>query len=178
MDILSDNIYYTQVNFCLYLFILKIIFSWFHHTIVCSMKIFTLSFMYSSFYLYFKSQVKHFWTFFRIFHDPLYNSYISGTIKNIILVCLANKKIGEVAARSVTEQSESQLSDTNAWVQIYVILILTLNNFRYMAITFYQAILAFCLQDGGTALMQVHFKHILHTLCLITSTLTVKILET
>ena len=131
------------------------------------MKIFTLSFMYSSFYLYFKSQVKHFWKFFRIFfrifYDLWYNSYISGTIKNIILVCLANKKIGEVAARSVTEQSESQLSDTNAWVQTYVILksvqSILKNNFRYMAITFYQAILAFCLQDGGTALMQVHLHH-------------------
>lgn len=172
MDILSDNIYYTQVIFCLYLFILKIIFSWFHHTTVCSMKIFTLSFMYSSFYLYFKSQVKHFWTFLRIFHDPLYNFYISGTIKNIILVCLANKKIGEVAARSVTEQSESQLSDTNAWVPTYVILNSVQTylkyNLRYMAITFYQAILAFCLQDGGTALMQVYFKHMLYKLCSIT----------
>ena len=28
-----------------------------------------------------------------------------------------------------------------------------------MAITFYQAILAFCLQDGGTALIQVYFRH-------------------
>ena len=37
-----------------------------------------------------------------------------GTIKNIILVCLANKKISEMASRAVTEQSESQLSDTNA----------------------------------------------------------------
>jgi len=62
---------------------------------------------------------------------------ITGTVKNIILVLLANKKL-DVAARSVTEESESSLSDTNA----------------YMAITFYQAILAFCLQDGGTALLQ------------------------
>ena len=37
-----------------------------------------------------------------------------------------------------------------------------------MAITFYQAILAFCLQDGGTALMQVYFKHMLYKLCSIT----------
>ena len=35
-----------------------------------------------------------------------------------------------------------------------------------MAITFYQAILAFCLQDGGTALMQVNFRHMHHNLCL------------
>ena len=36
-----------------------------------------------------------------------------GTIKNIILVSLANKKL-DVAARAMTEESESSLSDTNA----------------------------------------------------------------
>jgi len=105
VDILSDNIYYTQL--------------------VSSYDSVLNENIHLEFYVF---------VFLFIFQ-------ITGTIKNIILVCLANKKIGEVAARSVTEQSESQLSDTNA----------------YMAITFYQAILAFCLQDGGTALMQYIF---------------------
>jgi len=67
----------------------------------------------------------------------LFTFQITGTIKNMILVYLANKKL-DVVGHSMTEEVESSLSDTNA----------------YMAITFYQAILAFCLQDGPEALTQ------------------------
>jgi len=105
VDILSDNIYYTQL--------VSSYNSVLNENIHLEFYVFVILFIFQ----------------------------ITGTIKNIILVCLANKKISEMASRAVTEQSESQLSDTNA----------------YMAITFYQAILAFCLQDGGTALMQYIF---------------------
>ena len=65
----------------------------------------------------------------------------------------------------MTEESESSLSDTNAWVKFSTYVFVRPARtylkiyFRYMAITFYQAILAFCLQDGGTALIQVCFRH-------------------
>lgn len=104
VDILSDNIYYTQL--------------------VSSYESVLNENIHLEFYVF----------------VILFIFQITGTIKNIILVCLANKKL-DVAAHAQTEQSESALSDTNA----------------YMAITFYQAILAFCLQDGGTALMQYIF---------------------
>merc|ERR1712212_630709 len=67
----------------------------------------------------------------------LFTFQITGSIKNIILVMLANKKL-DVVSHTMTEESESSLFDTNA----------------YMAITFYQAILAFCLQDGPEAFTQ------------------------
>jgi len=101
VDILSDNIYYTQL--------VSAYNSVLNENIHLEFNVFVILFVFQ----------------------------ITGTIKNIILVSLANKKL-DVAARSMTEESESSLSDTNA----------------YMAITFYQAILAFCLQDGGTALIQ------------------------
>ena len=71
-----------------------------------SIKIFTLRFMYTLFYLHFKLQVKH------IIYRAWSIIYL-GTIKNIILYWIANKKLDNVG-NSVTEEKESSLRDTNA----------------------------------------------------------------
>jgi hypothetical protein len=79
---------------------------------------------------------------------------ITGTIKNIILVTLANRQInskeqthktktktGSIIRSRGMDESESILADTNA----------------YMYINFCQTILAFCMQDGPEASIQYFY---------------------
>lgn len=70
----------------------------------------------------------------------LFTFQITGTIKNIILVLYAKWKLDRVG-HTTEEENESALADTNA----------------YMAITFLQTILAFCMQDAPEALTQYFF---------------------
>jgi hypothetical protein len=83
----------------------------------------------------------------------LFAFQITGTVKNVILVHLANKQIngkrateekrhkGSIIKSMMMDENESSLVDTNS----------------YMYINFYQTILAFCLQDGPEAFMQYFY---------------------
>jgi len=84
----------------------------------------------------------------------LFAFQITGTVKNIILVHIANKQIngktgevhekhhkGSIIKSMMSDENESSLVDTNS----------------YMYINFYQTILAFCMQDGPEAFMQYFY---------------------